>query len=71
MVNVSLTEGSFPSHFKSALVFPLLKKPTLHKDNMKIYQQVSSLQSINQTSIAPISCPRFLRKLWLAIQIHT
>ena len=31
MVNLSLFEGSFPSHFKSAIVFSLLKKPTLNK----------------------------------------
>ena len=28
MINLSLTEGSFPSHFKSAHVSPLLKKPS-------------------------------------------
>ena len=31
-VNLSLSGGCFPSHFKSTLVFPLLKKPTLNKD---------------------------------------
>ena len=28
--NLSLSEGCFPSHFKPALVSPLLKKPTLN-----------------------------------------
>ena len=38
IVNLSLSEGCFPSHFKSALVSPLLKKPTLNKDNLKNYR---------------------------------
>ena len=36
IVNLSLSGGSFHSHFKSAFVSPLLKKPTLNKDNTKI-----------------------------------
>ena len=43
IINLSLTEGYFPSHFKSALVSPLLKKPTLNKDIMNNYRPVSSL----------------------------
>ena len=43
MVKLSLSEGSFPSHFKSALVSPLLMKPTLNKDNMKNDWPVSNL----------------------------
>ena len=35
IVDLSFTEGSFTSHFKSALVSPLLKKLCLHKDSMK------------------------------------
>ena len=34
IINLSLTEGSFPSHFKSAHVSPLLKKPFLSKCKM-------------------------------------
>ena len=49
MTNLSLIEGSFPPHFKSAHVSPLLKKPSLNKDSMKNYRPVSSF-------------PRFLRK---------
>ena len=30
IVHLSVSEGCFPSHFKSALVSPLLKKPTLN-----------------------------------------
>ena len=43
IVNLSLSEGCFPSHFKSALVSPLLKKPTLNRDDMKNYRPVSHL----------------------------
>ena len=35
IVNVSLSAGCFPSHFKSALVSPLPEKPTLNKDSLK------------------------------------
>ena len=48
IVNLSLTEGCFPSHFKSALVSPLLKKPTLNKDEMKNYRPVSNLSFLSK-----------------------
>ena len=48
IVNLSLSEGCFPSHFKSALVFPLLKKPTLNKDNLKNYRPVSHLTFLSK-----------------------
>ena len=44
IVNLSLSEGCFPSHFKSALVSPLLKKPTLNRNNMNNYRPVSNLK---------------------------
>ena len=47
VVNVSLSEGSFPSHFKYALVSPLLKKPTLNRDDMKTYRPVSNLSFLS------------------------
>ena len=43
IVNSSLSEGCFPTYFKSALVSPLLKKPTLNRDDMKNYRPVSNL----------------------------
>ena len=43
IVNFSLSEGCFPSHFKSALVSPLLKNSTLNRDDMKNYRPVSNL----------------------------
>ena len=42
-VNLSLSEGCFSSHFKSTLVSPMLKKPTLNRDDMKNYRPVSNL----------------------------
>ena len=48
VVNLSLSQGRFPSHFKSALVFPLLKKPTLNEDNLKNYRPVSNLNFLSK-----------------------
>ena len=48
IINLSLTEGSFPSHFKSAHVSPLLKKPFLNKDSMKNYRPVSNLSFLSE-----------------------
>ena len=48
IVNRSLSEGCFLSHFKSALVSPLLKKPTLNKDNLKNYRPVSNLSFLSK-----------------------
>ena len=42
VINSSLTEGSFPSHFKSAHVSPLSKKPSPNNDSMNSYQPVSN-----------------------------
>ena len=43
LVNISLSEGCFPSHFEFALISSLWKKPTLNKDDMKNYPTVSNL----------------------------
>ena len=48
IINLSLTEGSFPSHFKSAHVSSLLKKPSLNKDSMKNYRPVSNLSFLSK-----------------------
>ena len=42
------SESSFPSHFESALVSPLLKKPSLDKDSMKNYRPVSNLSFLSK-----------------------
>ena len=48
IVNLSLSEGVFPSQFKSAIVTPLLKKPTLDKEDLKNYRPVSGLNFISK-----------------------
>ena len=47
IVNLTLSEGCFPSHFKSTLVSPLLKKPTLNRDDIKNYRLVSDLNFLS------------------------
>ena len=48
IVNLSLSEGCFLSHFKSALLSPLLNKPTLNRDDMKNYRPVSNLSFLSK-----------------------
>ena len=48
IVNLSLLEGTFPALFKTAHVSPLLKKPTLSKDEMKNYRPVSNLSFLSK-----------------------
>ena len=48
IVNLSLSEGCFLSHFKSALVSPLLKKPTANRDDMNNYRPVSNLSFLSK-----------------------
>ena len=43
IINKSLIDGSVPACFKSALVTPLLKKPTLDQNDLKNYRPVSNL----------------------------
>ena len=38
MVNLSLTKGVFVDLFKQAIVTPLIKKPSLAKDDLKNYR---------------------------------
>ncbi len=48
LINMSMNEGSFPQSFKNAHVTPLLKKPSLSKDDMKNYRPVSNLSFISK-----------------------
>ena len=48
LINLSLAEGIFPSAFKRAHVAPLLKKPSLSKEDMKNYRPVSNLSFISK-----------------------
>ena len=41
MVNLSLISGVFPDIFKTSHVMPLLKKPSVSKDDMRTYRPVS------------------------------
>ena len=43
IINLSLTSGTVPANFKEAHVKPLLKKPSLDKNNMKNYRPISNL----------------------------
>jgi hypothetical protein len=48
LVNMSMAEGCFPTSFKNAHVTPLLKKPSLSKDDLKNYRPVSNLSFISK-----------------------
>lgn len=48
LINHSLSSGSFPSIFKSALVKPLLKKPSLNPNDLKNYRPVSNLSFLSK-----------------------
>lgn len=48
LVNKSLAEGIVPLSFKNAHVSPLLKKPSLSKDDMNNYRPVSNLSFISK-----------------------
>ena len=48
IINESLTKGEFPNDFKNAIVKPLLKKPSLDKDELKKYRPVSNLHFISK-----------------------
>ena len=46
--NVCITTGQFPNTLKSAVVKPLLKKPTLDPHSMKNYRHVSNLPFLSK-----------------------
>ena len=48
IVNKSLMEFTMPQTLKEAIVTPLLKKPTLDKENLKNYRPVSNLPFIGK-----------------------
>ena len=48
IVNLSLSKGCLPARFEFALVSPLLKKPTLNRDDMKNYRPVSNLSFLSK-----------------------
>ena len=48
IVNLSLKSGVFPDTLKLSHIIPLLKKPSLSKDDMKKYRPVSNLNFISK-----------------------
>ena len=48
IVNLSLSEGSFPTTFKHALVKPLLKKHNLPQDELSSYRPISNLNFVSK-----------------------
>ena len=46
MDNLSLISGVFPDIFETSHIMPLLKKPSLSKDDMKNYRPVSNLNFV-------------------------
>ena len=48
LINASLSTGTFPSQLKSAIVLPLLKKPSLDSEVLKNYRPVSNLSFISK-----------------------
>ena len=48
IINLCLAHGVFPDQFKLALVSPLLKKPSLSKEELKNYRPVSNLNYMSK-----------------------
>ena len=48
LINLSLSEGIFPDTFKHAVVSPLLKKPSLPKNDLSNYRPISNLNFISK-----------------------
>ena len=48
IINDSLKSGDFPSIYKSAMVTPLLKKPSLDPSDIKNYRPVSNLSFMSK-----------------------
>ena len=48
IINLSLSSGTFPSSFKQSVVAPLLKKPSLDKNNLSSYRPISNLSFLSK-----------------------
>ena len=57
IVNLSLATGEFPSKFRTAVVTPLHKKPSLPREGLSNYRPVSGLSFISKVIEKP-SLPR-------------
>src|SRR6202142_2627242 len=47
-INLSLSEGTFPTSFKNALIKPLLKKYCLSNEDLASYRPISNLNFISK-----------------------
>ena len=48
LINSSLSSGLFPQAFKSAVIFPLLKKPSIDLNELKNFRPISNLPFISK-----------------------
>ena len=48
IVNLSITNGTFPSTLKSSIISPLLKKPSLNKEDLSNYRHIANLSFISK-----------------------
>ena len=48
IINLCLSSGNFPTRFKSAVVKPLIKKPTLDYEVLKNYRPISNLPFLSK-----------------------
>jgi hypothetical protein len=48
IINLSLSSGSFPACFKQSIVTPLIKKPSLDKENLSNYRPISNLSFLSK-----------------------
>jgi len=48
IVNLSLSSGNFHHTHKESVISPLLKKPTLDKDELSNYRPISNLSLISK-----------------------
>ena len=48
IINLCLSSGNFPTRFKSAVVKPLIKKPTLDCEALKNYRPISNLPFLSK-----------------------
>ena len=62
IVNLSLSSSIFPKELKSAVVKPLLKKPTLDSTDLKNYRPISNLSFLS-TLVERIIASRLLTSL--------
>ena len=56
IINLSLSFGVFPSHFKHAHLIPLLKKSSLPVNDLKSYRPISNLLFISKVLEKAVSC---------------